>query len=288
MRKIIIYLLTLCLITAVLSVHLTGQCDTGAAEDVINLPIIMYHEVKYGKSGKDAISPYEFESDLKYLRDNGYTSITMSALIGYVHDGQPLPGKPVIISFDDGYLNTYKFAYPLIKKYGVSMVLSLIGKSSDDFTQSPSTSIDYSHVTWDQLGEMVSSGLVEVQNHTYNLHRMNGPHSGRLGCMRKYGESDEEYERILKEDITKLQRKLLITTGYLPNTFTYPYGKYNSISDRVIRELGFKASLSCDFGINIITRDPECLYNLKRVGRPHGTSLERVLKKAWDNMRWVK
>ncbi|MHC1696292.1 MAG: polysaccharide deacetylase family protein [Eubacteriales bacterium] len=288
MRKTYKYLLTLILITSAISVSLFGQCDTEAAEDKLYLPIIMYHEVKHAKSGKDAITPYEFESDLKYLKDNGYTPVTMTALINYVRDGLPLPDKPIVISFDDGYLNTYKFAYPLIKKYGMSMVLSLIGKSSDDFTQSPSKSIDFTHVTWDQLNEMLSSGLVEVQNHTYNLHKMNGPHSGRLGCIRKYGESDEEYERILREDITKLQRKLLITTGYLPNTFTYPYGKYNSISDRIIRELGFKASLSCDFGINIITRDPECLYNLKRVGRPHGTSLERVLKKAWDNMRWVK
>ena len=258
------------------------------SKDEIELPIIMYHEVKYGKSGKDAITPYEFESDLRFLQNNGFSPITMTMLIDYVYDGQPLPDKPIIISFDDGYLNTYKYAFPIIKKYDMSMVLSIIGKSSDDFTQSPSTSIDYSHVTWEQLSEMLTSGLVEVQNHTYNLHRMKSPRGGRLGCMRKFGESEEEYEEILKEDINKLQRKLLTTTGCLPNTFTYPYGKYNSTSDSVIRKLGFKASLSCDFGINIITRDPECLYNLKRIGRPHGSPVSRVLKKAQDNMKWVR
>ena len=65
--------------------------ETDAAADPVLLPIIMYHEVKPDKPGKDAIQPWEFEADLKWLADNGYTTIVMADLIAYVRDGTPLP-----------------------------------------------------------------------------------------------------------------------------------------------------------------------------------------------------
>lgn len=65
--------------------------ETDAAADPVLLPIIMYHEVKPDKSGKDAIQPWEFETDLKWLANNGYTTIVMADLIAYVRDGTPLP-----------------------------------------------------------------------------------------------------------------------------------------------------------------------------------------------------
>ena len=154
--------------------------ETDAAADPVLLPIIMYHEVKPNKSGKDAIQPWEFEADLKWLADNGYTTIVMADLIAYVRDGTPLPEKPIILSFDDGYYNNYVYVLPLLQQYSARIVLSLLGRNTDDFTEWPSKSIDYAHVTWDQLNEMLDTGLVEVQNHSYNLHAYT---SERHGCM---------------------------------------------------------------------------------------------------------
>jgi hypothetical protein len=54
-------------------------------EDSVRLPILMYHEIKTFKLGKDVIAPYEFESDLKFLRDNHYHTVTMAQLIEYVN-----------------------------------------------------------------------------------------------------------------------------------------------------------------------------------------------------------
>lgn len=144
------------------------------------LPIIMYHEVKPNKSGKDAIQPWEFEADLKWLADNGYTTIVMADLIAYVRDGTPLPEKPIILSFDDGYYNNYVYVLPLLQQYSGAHRPLALGRNTDDFTEWPSESIDYAHVTWDQLNEMLDTGLVEVQNHSYNLHACT---SERHGCI---------------------------------------------------------------------------------------------------------
>ncbi|MEZ4357686.1 MAG: polysaccharide deacetylase family protein [Eubacteriales bacterium] len=253
-----------------------------SADGPLKLPIIMYHEIKTYKLGKDVISPYEFESDLKYLKDNGYNTITMSQLIDYVYYGAALPEKPVILSFDDGYLNTYNYAYPLLKKYDMEVVLSIIGKNTDDFTKIPDSNPDYSHATWAQLYDMFYSGCAEIQNHTYNMHSIT---SKRVGCMQANSESLEEYEKVLTDDILKLQNEVFSITGMLPNTFAYPYGGYNDNTDAILKKIGFKATLTCDYGINLITHDPEILFDLKRICRSHGDTIENILKEALKTIR---
>lgn len=251
------------------------SADSAETESV-QVPIIMYHEIKTFKTGRDVITPEEFESDLKYIKENGYNTITMTQLIDYVYEDGTLPEKPIVLTFDDGYLNNYKYALPLLEKYDMVIVLSIIGKNSDDFTAIPDDNLDYSHVTWDQINEMADSGFVEVQNHTYNLHSLNK----RIGCVQMRTESYDEYERILSEDLSKLQNLIYECTGVLPNTFTYPYGRYNDRSDEIVKKLGFKATLTCDYGINVIHRDPDELFGLKRIARAHGTTIKKLLADA--------
>jgi peptidoglycan/xylan/chitin deacetylase (PgdA/CDA1 family) len=243
----------------------------------IFLPIIMYHEIKTFHTGKDVITPTEFENDLKYLKENNYTTINMSQLIDYVYNDTELPDNPIILSFDDGYLNTYKYALPLLKKYNMQIVFSIIGKNTDDFTNIPDDNIDYSHVTWDQLNEMLASGCVEVQNHSYNLHRIG---KSRYGCKQNKSETFSQYEQILKDDIDRLQNEITYMTGVTPTTFTYPYGDYSENTDSVLKKLGFKCTLSCKYGINIITKDPEKLFGLKRICRSHRYGIRKLLKEV--------
>ena len=144
-----------------------------STQQTICIPIMMYHQVKNSKFGKDVISPYEFESDLKYLSENNYTTITMTQLIGYVYQDDELPEKPIILSFDDGYLSTYQYVYPLLEKYNMKIVLSIVGKSTDAYSKVHDVNVDYASMTWDQVKEIQNSGRVEIQNHTYNLHKVN-------------------------------------------------------------------------------------------------------------------
>ncbi|MDP4132758.1 MAG: polysaccharide deacetylase family protein [Bacillota bacterium] len=271
--------LILAIIASVL--YITAIDNSGEDENLVYVPIIMYHEIKTYKLGKDVISPYEFESDLQYLKSNNYNTITMADLINYVYNNGTLPENPIVISFDDGYLSTYKYALPLLKKYEMKIVFSILGKNTDDFTQIPDNNIDYSHVTWAQLNEMLDSGYVEVQNHTYNLHYC----GSRLGCMKKAEESLADYEKTLTEDITKLQDEIKLYTGKVPDTFTYPYGKSSESTVDIVKKLGFKATLSCNYGINKISKAPECLFNLKRIARAHGTTMEKVLIKGFKTVK---
>lgn len=281
--KIIItcFLISILLVTSlILFKPNTNEANASLEQsDTIYVPIIMYHEIKTFKTGKDVITPYEFESDLKYLTENNYTTITMTQLIDYVYNDESLPSNPIILSFDDGYLNTYKNALPLLKKYNMKIVLSLIGKDTDDFTRVPNDNIDYSHVTWDQLKEMIDTGLVEVQNHSYNLHKLG------TGCTQASGESFEDYEKTLTDDIGNFQKELVEKAGVEPNTFTYPFGGYSDNTDIVLKKLGFKATLSCTYGISKITKDPDSLYGLKRICRSHDYSIKKALD---EGMKTIK
>ncbi len=240
------------------------------------LPIILYHIISPNRT-RYGITPGEFESDLSYLSKNGYTTITMTDLIEHVNFGKKLPEKPVILSFDDGYFNNYVYAFPLLKKYHAKMVFSIIGKSTDDFTAHPSNNLNYSHVTWTQLNEMIQCGLVEVQNHTYHLHEIR---NGRIGCMQKKNESFQEYEKSLSDDLNRLQSEMAKKTGKIPNTFVYPYGKSSKNTDVILKKLGFQATLSCRYGINRIPETPDELFELCRMERSHGKSLKNMLKRT--------
>ncbi|MFV0344549.1 MAG: polysaccharide deacetylase family protein [Anaerocolumna sp.] len=283
---IISYLLIIALLMVSLSLFNTTyqlvSKPISTEEGVIYLPIVMYHQVKPSNFGKDVISPSEFESDLKYLYENDYNTITMNELIDFVYHNKPLPENPIMLTFDDGYLSTYKYAFPLLKKYNYKIVLSIIGKSTDDFTRVHDENVNYSHLSWDKINEMLDSGLVEIQNHTYNLHTTK---KGRIGVKPKPGESFSEYNLILADDLTKLQDEIKTLTGESPTTFTYPYGEFSEETITVLEELGFQAGLTCDYGVNVIRRDDTNLYELKRMCRSHGVSIHKLLQDGWKTIR---
>lgn len=249
----------------------------------IYVPIIMYHHVKYADLGKDVISPYEFQSDLDYLVANNYTTITMEDLIDYVYNSKELPPNPIILSFDDGYLSTYKNVFPLLKEYDMKIVLSVIGKSIDDFSQVDDEDVDYSHITWNQLYEMEESGHVEIQNHTYNLHKI---YNGRYGCSQMANEPFTQYESVIENDVITLQEKIESVIHKEPNTFTYPYGKYNENTSLILKNMGFKATLTVTYGINVIHQgDPDSLYDLKRICRSHTQGLNKLINEAMETIK---
>lgn len=262
-----------------------GDVSAGGAdfsgEPPACVPILMYHEIKTYKTGKDVILPSEFENDLEYLEENGYTAVTMEDLLAYAEDEADLPEKPIVLSFDDGYLSTYVYALPLLKKYHSKIVFSIIGKNTDDFSAIPDDDLDYSHVTWDQLNEMLDSGCVEVQNHSYNLHK----YGKRVGCEQLPGETYEDYEKLLAGDVEKLQTEIALKTGRVPTTFVYPFGGYSETTDRILRELGFQATLTCDYGVNLITRDLDSLFRLKRICRSHNHTAESLLAEAYKTLK---
>ncbi|WP_245570840.1 polysaccharide deacetylase family protein [Anaerovorax odorimutans] len=241
----------------------TTLSESKAPEGSVTVPIIMYHGLIKDTTlqNKFFIDPQIFENDLKYLKENKYTPILMKDLIAYVDKGTRLPEKPIVLTFDDGYYNNYLYAYPLLQEYNMKAVISIIGSCTDKYSELNENNASYSHITWDQIKEMQKSKLVEIQNHTYDMHSYD---NGRQGSKKKLGESTDDYEKNLNDDIGKLQKEISEKTGIKPTTYTYPFGFISYDAEEILKEMGFRATLSCAEGLNYVTKDPESLYRMKR------------------------
>lgn len=273
-------LCVICVLVAAIAVssHFSTQTSTSTTlQDGTPVPIIMYHSIlkDTSKSDKYIVTPTAFEQDLKYLKNNGYTTILMEDLINYQKNNTPLPEKSIVLTLDDGYYNNYTYVFPLLKQYDAKAVISVVGAYCDIYSKNSDTNPNYAHLSWEHLKELSDSGIVEIQNHTYNLHSIS---KGRSGCKKKSGESLDEYTKVLTSDIGLMQEKLTQTLGKPPTTFTYPFGSVSNASFDIIKELGFSASLSCEEGINYLSQD-DSLYMLKRCIRTPTRSLETILNK---------
>ena len=260
---------TVCVLTAICLTYMIALKNPiffAKENESATVVILMYHSLLKdpARHGKYVVSPDLFESDLKYLKELGYSFVGIQELIDFVYSGAPLPKKSVVITFDDGYYNNYLYAYPLLEKYDAKMVISVIGKYTDLYDGEKPNAY-YSHVTWDMINEMLASGRVEIGNHTYSMHT-NGE---RRGSKKIKGETDEHYSKILTEDIGKLQAEMFEHTGTYPSVYTYPFGAISNASFGIIADMGFLASLSCAEKPSTVTRGkPESLRCLGRFLRP--------------------
>lgn len=247
--------------------------------DSVNLPVLMYHGIT---DSPDRINEYNistemFESDLKWLGDNGFTSITANQLINYVYNGAALPSKPVLITFDDGYANNYSLAYPLLQKYHMKAVISVIGSQSDISSDDIYRDKFNSNLSWGEIALMQSSGTIEIGNHTYNLHSTD---NGRKGAMNKEGESFDDYTRTLKDDLSKTQDRVSAATSSAPVIFAWPFGEYprDRSADEILKEMGFKITLTSYQKMNNIRKGfPDDLFGLKRFLRTPDFDMNKII-----------
>lgn len=261
--------------TAVLVFSLAGRENvkqTGT-EAGIDLPVVMYHSIldSDAKAGKYIVTPAQLEKDIRYLLSEGYTPVNVADLISYVNGGSDFPSKPVMLTFDDGFYNNYSYAFPIAKKYNIKIVIADIGTYSDLFSQSEEQLHNtYSHLTWDNMREMLQSGFVEIQSHTYNMHG----EGARKGFEPKKGETEEQYRAAVSEDLQKMSDRMQAELDISPTAVMYPFGYYRDDSDDFLKSLGYLATFTCYEHHNIITRDPGSLFGLGRYNRASGKTSE--------------
>ena len=288
MRFILIKKRTLCIILAGVFIAFTGtgfavtraakaaaQSDTATA-----LPILMYHSVLKdpAAASRYVISPDTFRSDMRYLKANGYTTVFLSEVCDFVLKGTPLPAKPVVVTFDDGYLNNLTYILPIVEELDIKAVISVVGEFSQRYTDTDDPNPAYAHLTWDDIKLLADSGHIEIGNHTYSMHST----SPRKGCTKLRSESEEEYLRVLSGDLGKLQDKLKENCGITPIIFAYPFGYMNESSISVLKQLGFTCALTCAEKVNYLNGSPEQLFRLCRFNRPAGISTESFMKRIED------
>lgn len=207
-------------------------------ENNIEITVLMYHFFSNyeNRKGQYTIYSKDLKKDLEYINEKGYTTITASALISYVENGKVLPKNPLILTVDDSSKSFYTIMYPMLKEYNMKAILSVIGIYSESETNNGF------HMNWEQLKEVEASGLVELQNHSYNLHDYG---NGKYGIKKYSYENEETYKQRLKDDLLKNNEKLKSLNGITPLAFTYPLGYSNNIAKELIKEIGFKVSFSC-------------------------------------------
>ena len=248
-------------------------------EEKIPLPIIMYHSLlKDSKMQNDyTISPDIFENDLKFLKNNGYTTITVNDLINYTYSDNSLPEKCIMLTFDDGYYNNYYYAFPLLKKYEAKAVISPIASMVEKFSKEENISVSYGTIGNKEIAEMLKSDCVEIQNHSYDLHRL----TPRKGIKQKQGESVDEYKSSVSEDIIKAQKYFTDNISYTPQCFVYPFGAKSTLTEGIIKELGFKCTLNCTEKMNYVSKNPDSLYELGRFRRDGNESIESLINRMY-------
>ncbi len=243
----------------------------------IFLPIIMYHSIVGENDSENdyQISVEKVEQDMKYLKENGYTTVFVEDVVNYVRGNMPLPEKPVVVTADDGFYNNLYYLLPLLEKYDMKATISVVGYFSEAIASKDPHMPEYSYLTWEDISELLESGRIEIGNHTYNMHSL----GERKGCSKLSYETDEEYYNLLMEDIGLMQTLVKMNTGITPAVFTYPFGAISPESIPVLKELGFEAALSCLEKPNYISHDESCLFCLNRYNRPSGVSTEEFMGK---------
>lgn len=198
------------------------------------LEVLCYHKIGTPPPGsqlKDLwVSPEKFRAQVKWLLDRGYRTLTFSELAQLHKENAPLPEKAVLITFDDGYENNYKEAWPILKELGakgnIFVVFNTIGKANT--WHNPATEPWVNMATLEQLKEMQASGVIEFGSHT-----MSHPRLTRL-----------PHEDAVVE-LTESKRQLEAALGREMCAFAYPYG--DGAYDERVRAAALAAGYLLDF-----------------------------------------
>ena len=160
---------------------------------------------------------------MKYLSDNGYHTITPEDMVDAWENGKELPDKPVIITFDDGYADNYRNAYPILKKYNLQGTIFLI---SDFVSTYPN------YLTWTQAEEMQESGLINFESHTLSHEQLDST-------------SPEETWNQVDGSKKALEWHL----GKEINFLAYPCGSYDEELQRMVKDAGYKGAFTVNYGL---------------------------------------
>ena len=189
------------------------------------VPVLNYHQVEVKDGNPLTLHPEQFEAQMAYLADEGYTTITIDEMMDALENGTSLPEKPVIITFDDGYADNYEYAYPILKKYGFKATIFLIYDFTDTYPN---------YLTWDQINEMKESGLIHFESHTMT-------HAN----LAELTSADE-----LRHEIADSHNLLSEKLGYDMHYIAYPGGRVNEEIEEITRAAGYRGGFTVHYGLS--------------------------------------
>jgi peptidoglycan/xylan/chitin deacetylase (PgdA/CDA1 family) len=219
-----------------------------------SVPILMYHHVQDLASDATelqltwTVSPQNFDAQMALVARRGFHTITMGQLVAHLKGGKPLPAKPIVISFDDGWEEQYATAFPILKKY------HLIG-TFFVYTRP----IDHGQfMTWAQLKEMSAAGM-DVQAHT-----LTHPHLRTLPpdeAMKEIADSKSIIETHLGKPVV---------------AFAYPFGEYNVSIIDMVKRAGYESAVTLAAGYQ---QRADELFTLHRIRVSYQDTLDEFAKR---------
>ena len=225
--------------------------------------VLNYHQV--GNNFTPLCVPTsQFDEQMAYLKDNGYITITPEELYEGTQGDLILPERPVLITFDDGYIDNYNNALPVLKKYGMRATIFIVPGF---------TNVNANYLTWDQLKEMEKNGIT-IQSHTLN-HR----------ALEEL--PDDEIRAELLNSKVMLEQNL----GHPVEFLAYPTGTYNLHIAGIAKDVGYKASFTIkygnvDKGSNIYALERIPIFQTENTMKSFFERIE--YRQSFETLGWIK
>ncbi|MBW9157400.1 polysaccharide deacetylase family protein [Clostridium tagluense] len=209
--------------------------------------ILTYHCIGYEKNNGLKVPAQQFKEQMKYIKDKGYATITLQQLSKFILENKPIPQKSVVITFDDGYVDNYQYAFPILKSLNLKATVFVIPKTIDKRK---------GYMTSNQLKELQANGI-DIQSHTLDHEEL----------------TTLSYERQL--NTLKESKKILENIlGKKVNYIAYPYAKYNDNTIKAAKDAGYVMGFILG---GRVARKNDGIYTLHRICVIPSDSME-VLK----------
>ncbi len=227
-----------------------------------DLVVLCYHDVQQSLNDPEgmAVTQDSLVAQFVWLREQGFVPVSIDDLLA-ARQGRPLPEKPVLLTFDDGYASFYTRVFPLLKAFNYPAVVALVGSWLE---AGAGEMVAYGDVlvprerflSWEQIRELDGSGLVEIASHSYALHQgvLANPQGNRQPAMtaRRYDpvsgryEGEDAYLGRLRSDLTRNLVLLRQQLGKTPRVMVWPYGEYSRHALEIAQKSGMPITLSLE------------------------------------------
>jgi len=241
------------------------------------IPILLYHDL----TNEDGfVSPEMFREHIQALYSAGFSAVSLTDLKDYVFRGVELPPNPVVITFDDGYLSNYIYAFPILQDFNFHATIFPMGVSFGRDTHWYSGNPIRPRFGEAESRRMIESGIISLQSHTFDMHHATtfdveigefvhlpgfDPEPFRRGILRRDNESEADYIEFLRNDHAQIRALLEPITEQEVFAIAYPYGWSDELSAVVLRNAGVTMTFSTTHNFATLVRGlPQSLLKLNR------------------------
>jgi len=199
------------------------------AADSAKIPILCYHNLSPLR-GSMNMTPERFESQVKYLKDNGFTIITLREAVDYLEGKRDsLPKKPIVITADDGWQSNFVYMLPIVKKYNIPVTLFIYPQTISEGKNA---------LTWAQLKELQDTGLFDIQSHTYD-------HPNFKQAKKRM--SAEKYQAYVQNQMVKSKKVLEEKLDKKISFLAWPFGIYDEFLEKQAADAGYEMAFTIDY-----------------------------------------